>query len=87
MSDIKDGGPAFPVPEGEDKYGDVQRMEPGHRGMSLRDWFAGQAVMGICVDARQDQSPLTKKAIPAISEMAYLIADAMIAQREKGAKS
>ena len=46
---IKDGGPAFPVPVLADEHGNFRSchewgtyMENG-AGMSLRDWFAGQA--------------------------------------------
>lgn len=38
---INDGGPAFPVPE----YADTEIR----RGMSMRDWFAGQALIGLLV--------------------------------------
>ena len=34
MTEVKDGGPAFPVPS-----------EDSGPGMSLRDWFAGQALI------------------------------------------
>lgn len=48
MSERHNGGPAFPFPyeEAASEYG------PGgwtaHTGMSLRDWFAGQALVGLC---------------------------------------
>ena len=35
MSTINDGGPAFP-----------RHAYDGHDGMTLRDWFAGQALAG-----------------------------------------
>lgn len=41
MTPINDGGPAFPKPL--DPYPNAQGMESGTHGMSLRDWFAGQA--------------------------------------------
>ncbi len=34
--DRQDGGPAFPVPQQYDE-----------QGMTLRDWFAGQALPGV----------------------------------------
>lgn len=40
MSAINDGGPAFPIPSGG-------QPQPG---MSLRDWFAGQALAGMLGD-------------------------------------
>ena len=47
----------------------------GRYGMTLRDWFAGQAMAGICrggVDFPKDAA------------RAYRIADAMLAERMKG---
>ena len=42
---INNGGPAFPFPVSVYPSGQVQ---PGCYGMSLRDWFAGQALAGLC---------------------------------------
>lgn len=58
----------------------------GYPGMSLRDWFAGQALMGICAgwsqsthpDAQESWSP-TKY----VGRWAYAAADAMLAARGK----
>lgn len=61
----KDGGPAFPL-------GD----QP-HGGMSLRDWFAGQALVGIY--AREGPGVNLKKD----AAWFYEIADAMLAARQK----
>ena len=41
---INDGGPAFPVAETIHVY--------GHNGMTLRDYFAGQALAGILASAK-----------------------------------
>ena len=68
-----DGGPAFPA------------MLPGGNyctpGMSLRDWFAGQALIGAyaawmaeCRDANISSANMATEC--------YLIADAMLAARE-----
>ena len=38
-----DGGPAFPAGTYCNNFGDEVPM----RGMSLRDWFAGQALAGL----------------------------------------
>lgn len=68
-----DGGAAFPVTA-------CPCVHPGNPGMSLRDWFAGQALIGILgsrngflIDVGCDDAP----------EWAYQIADAMLAEREK----
>ena len=41
---IKDGGSAFPIPESHHANGQVQY---GSNGMTLRDYFAGQAMTAI----------------------------------------
>ncbi len=74
-----DGGPAFPV------------VEPNHptpiilRGMTLRDYFAGQALAGIMAIA--GLSIIKKKEgasdWEAIAESAYTLADAMLAERSQ----
>ena len=73
MSERKDGGPAFPVPT--DDYA------PGRSGMSLRDWFAGQALMGWVSDPEIGGFDQDK-----IAAACYELADAFLAEREKGAK-
>ena len=78
---IDDGGSAFPVPppiaETDGVSMQWSRAEPG---MSLRDWFAGQALAGTMA------SPDCPSAIQPIAESAYKIADAMIAARKGGAE-
>jgi len=82
-----DGGPAFPVkrePYQEPFGGNT--FDPSTPGMSLRDWFAGQALaaMGESVmvagkDA--DMDPYEASAVLALAS--YAIADAMIEERSK----
>lgn len=64
---IDDGGSAFPCEGGENSglYADP--------GMTLRDWFAGQALASFA----QGDGAKTRAAF------AYEIADAMIAQRKR----
>ena len=47
------------------------------RGMTLRDWFAGQALAGMASNPRRD-GPYSDYA-----EDAYEYADAMLSEREK----
>jgi hypothetical protein len=72
--------PAFPMPAAEHSQG-------GHfeqHGMSLRDWFAGRALTGICMWALPLALLFPKWFA---SWAAYWIADAMLAERAKdGAK-
>lgn len=67
MTDNNDGGPAFPVP--------LDRMT---HGMSLRDWFAGQALAGLLAGQYRDSSQWNLNDLP---REAYSIADAMLAAR------
>jgi len=46
----------------------------------LRDWFAGQAVVGYLAAHAGDEIALPKKA--EVAEYAYLLADCLLAERE-----
>ena len=75
MSKINDGGPAFPTPwaAGTATEG----------GMSLRDWFAGQALAGLSTATDADGQWQTDPA--GLASEAYATADAMLlARRESG---
>lgn len=69
MGDKKDGGPAFPA-MGNTTYS----------GMSLRDWFAGQALTGLAPKFH-GQLSLDDNHAKWISVFAYAIADAMLSAR------
>ena len=77
---MKDGGPAFPTP-GEVFTTDAQGKTlpqsawgiQGEPGMSLRDYFAGQALIALADQPGGSGWRATE---------AYLIADAMLAQRD-----
>lgn len=92
MSDrIKDGGPAFPVPDSHHANGQVQY---GANGMTLRDAFAAKAlngwISGPCsgnaLDEYEGDEGLFKEHQIEVAKACYGYADAMLAQREKGAK-
>lgn len=72
----KDGGPAFHSITC--KGGDSTFAPPTytyHKGMSLRDWFAGQA-LAILADANVNLT------VEELAKCCYQNADAMIAARE-----
>ena len=75
-----DGGAAFPLPPVLSEGGpESYWSQPPQPGMSLRDYFAGQALAGILLDAgtaRQVEDHT-------IAKSAYRLADAMLAEREK----
>lgn len=81
MTKPNDGGPAFPVPTISGP--DLEVSYPPHvRGMTLRDWFAGQASetdilfhSNLLFAKRPDPYPTRE-------ECKYAYADAMLAARE-----
>lgn len=67
MTDKPTGGSAFP-------HSDPVRG--AFSGMSLRDYFAGQALAGLCATGESDTPS-------AYAQVAYAMADAMFAERSK----
>jgi hypothetical protein len=71
MSTINNGGPAFPIADVPYPNGNVQH---GWNGMSLRDWFAGQALAGLLAHTGESER---NRAVAA-----YRYADAMLRARD-----
>jgi photosystem II stability/assembly factor-like uncharacterized protein len=67
-----DGGHAFPIADAYDADGRL--IAYGNAGMTLRDWFAGQALAGLV----RDHAYLKN-----LEQMAYAIADNMLAEQER----
>ena len=77
MADIKDGGPAFPVSWNANEPGQLVSVP----GMSLRDFFAGQALSGLFASGRPvEETPPKVYAVAA--GYCYRIADAMLKARK-----
>ena len=81
MSAQDNGGPAFPTPD-LSAYGIGPCSSPDGNeyriyGMSLRDWFAGQALAGMMADSFMHESA------ERIAFGSYAMADAMLAERAK----
>lgn len=69
-----DGGPAFPTADGNASDGEkTVEYSSTERGMSLRDWFAGQCIVGY--------DPAGREAAETLARSAYQMADAMLAAR------
>ena len=64
-----DGGFAFPVPNDANTN--------GQEGMTLRDWFAGQALAGLIAQCNMPDEVYAR--------MAYTLADTMLQQRQSTA--
>lgn len=92
MSAIDDGGPAFPTAK---SFLERQRRSEDHRfthdietvgGMSLRDWFAGQAMHAVLRNAGRHFHSTEDECTACRAQtarIAYAHADAMLAARSK----
>ena len=74
---MKDGGRAFPSAEENSSIGCVM-----HPGMSLRDWFAGMVAAEMWRGQPEELDGPTAAKLAARN--AYMLAEAMLAEREKG---
>jgi len=73
-----DGGPAFPGKHEVYRHGDGSVMHAQDPGMTLRDWFAGQALAGLMSQPKAWAEPHERMALDA-----YDAADAMMRERAK----
>lgn len=78
MSNIKGGGPAFPLQSiGPD-------FAPGYSGMTLRDYFAAKAMQGFIAGHISHHGHENHWLYTGIASEAYDVADAMLKAREGG---
>ena len=70
------GGPAFPLPEIRRNEAGASYYQSAWPGMTLRDWFACQAMVGTL---NFPDAPYFEEA----AKQAYAMADAIIAERTK----
>lgn len=77
MTTPKDNGrPAFP---NNDQHGCA------FNGMTLRDWFAGMALQGICSSPELLERYWNRGGVIKASKECYILADAMLTVRKEGA--
>ena len=74
MSKANDGGPAYPQHGWSSNQYVVERMKD-QGGMSLRDWFAGQAIAGLMA------TPNGHRVMLEAAADAWELADAMLKAR------
>lgn len=72
------GGPAFPVHTVEPVGGEVRYLSTG---MTLRDYFAGQALAGMLAAAFPGEPPFLECTY--VAHKVYEYADAVLAERAK----
>lgn len=77
-----DGGPAFPLTK--EASNDYHPHGPIYCGMTLRDWFAGQALMGdlAAQGAETGEWSSEKGPADALATRCYAFADAMLEARK-----
>ena len=78
---MKDGGPVYPCKMKNPAIPRIELNHPSHiefSGISLRDYFAGQALSGMNV--------LKTASTNFIVSTCYDVADAMLKERENGTK-
>ena len=72
---IKDGGPAFPFSD---------ELHGFYPGMTLRDWFAGQALKGAISGMDwEDFIAMDFEEVESVCCKSYIAASAMLAERER----
>ena len=75
MSDKDTGGPAFPV------VGETLLIKA--KGMTLRDYFAAKAMIGVIDFGKTLEGFHENKAPDLIAKLSYQLADAMIQARKQ----
>jgi hypothetical protein len=83
--DRNDGGPAFPIPiagcSDGSVYNAMEQSSGKLGGMTLRDYFAAKAMHAALMTARGASSEA--QAVESAAKVAYMAADAMLAERAK----
>ena len=85
MSAQNDGGPAFPTVPQNHGHGDSYKSGSSP-GMTLRDWFAGQAISSVLQDEKAVSGVKNSIGVTfteAAALMAYVVADDMLKARDK----
>lgn len=70
--------PAFPIKESLE----FDAMKKYHLGMTLRDWFAGQALIAFVGGYNIHEEDI-KESVKKAVELSYMLADQMLKERAK----
>jgi hypothetical protein len=79
--DTKTGGAAFPSPGIVIDERSHQRQQGAYEGMSLRDYFAAEAVNALIGGHMSDGTRLATSDFPKFALAAYMLADEMLKAR------
>lgn len=82
MSEIKDGGPAFPIPGEVFHYEEGSFSDKAYAGMTLRDYFAAKAMHAALMTIVAGKDVTHAQMAQAVAPIAYMMADAMLRARE-----
>lgn len=77
-----DGGPAFPINRNDFRQDGTMVATTWDTGMSLRDWFAGQALMGLLACPGTSSGLTPEGALTQFAERSYEFSDAMLEARK-----
>jgi len=82
MSDINDGGPAFPALDASQNLatGETTVHQAFYSGMTLRDYFAARALQALLRNVR---TSVDVWAVDPIAQNSYAMADAMLRARKE----
>jgi len=80
---MRDGGPAFPHRH-EDRWQNAEGRIT-NTGMSLRDWFAGVALQGLCAhpESKAGSDQNMERYVSMLASISYRVADAMLNERAR----
>jgi len=77
MSKPETGGSAFPLQGCADPHGRVECFQYPEPGMTLRQWYAGQALAGYVAGENR------RMVVGEVASLCFRLADAMIAEGSK----
>jgi hypothetical protein len=84
-SQVNDGGSAFP---GRSRWDSAQEnFDLLNSGMTMRDYFAGQALPGIAAKVYMTKEYKGPFMFEDIADEAYIMADEMLKRRQEGRRS
>jgi hypothetical protein len=86
VSEVNDGGPAFPIPiagcSDGGVYNTLEQSAGRLGGISMRDYFAAKAMQALITKSHGEDTTGGSKGVPLVAKYAYDYADEMLKARE-----